>query len=297
VLRKSTPRARKVSIQISGGLGNQLFGLMLGLSIRSQSRVQVSFYFKQIKGESIDKLYNLNEPFFGTFEGSVQPSFFRRALAGILRRAGISPGLVARASGIFDSQVVGFDPALDLSRTSRFLRGYFQSYRYFEKLGAIELPLKNPTEWFERNLKFLDNEKFGAIHVRRGDYLGLSGTLGILGANYYSLALKQIRGGENPPTRWVIFSDDLLLAKKLIGDHIEDDAIWLDPPEESNSAESLALMSMASHIIIANSTFSWWAAWLGRPSQVFAPRDWFRNLPDPVGLIPAHWVTVESDWL
>jgi hypothetical protein len=94
-----------------------------------------------------------------------------------------------------------------------------------------------------------------------------------------------------------IFSDDIQAAKDLLHLSVPSDTVWIIPPIESNSVESLLLMSKAKSIIIANSTYSWWGAALKQEKlDVVAPKKWFRSMDDPQDLYPPQWHLIESSW-
>jgi hypothetical protein len=134
------------------------------------------------------------------------------------------------------------------------------------------------------------------IHIRSGDYLQLSKTFGVLDQGFYLRAIKQLEMSKNAPI-WV-FSDDPKHARELLSDSVFADAFFVIPPREASASESLLLMSVATKIVIANSTFSWWAAKIGQESkEVFVPCPWFRNYPIPNDLIPNNWHEIQSSWL
>lgn len=178
--------------------------------------------------------------------------------------------------------------------------GYFQSWKYLEPVAALirseVANLTAPSRWFiEMSAVLTELAPWTALHIRRGDYLnpGTREYHGLAGREYYTRALAVIRSmGEQGPV--VVFSDNIAASRQLLGG-IEGDFMFVDPPPESRPLESLLLHSSGHSAIIANSSFSWWGAWMSdHPAKVVvAPRPWFDDLgTDERDLLPPHWLTV-----
>jgi hypothetical protein len=135
------------------------------------------------------------------------------------------------------------------------------------------------------------------IHIRLGDYFKLSDTFGILGENYFRNAIIEARKNYQQSPLWV-FSNDVDTAKKILKNIKGESFRYILAPAESNDAESMLLMSKGVAIVLSNSTFSWWSAAFSNPdTSVYYPNKWFKNLEDPIDLIPANWLPIQSDWL
>jgi hypothetical protein len=195
-----------------------------------------------------------------------------------------------------------FDPEILTEKKLERLSGYFQSWRYFPNVaGLLRSELMDPcatAAWVaaaESDLKC--SGPWVAIHVRRGDYSTPKGRArhGLLGPDYYQAAWKHIIK-ILPHALPVIFSDEPDLASDLVGSVIPNTRV-LEPPVGALSIDSIRLMSRADAVITANSTFSWWGAWLGdkqlRP--VVVPRQWFAEPSlDATDLVLPSWHTSES---
>lgn len=164
--------------------------------------------------------------------------------------------------------------------TAMNLHGYFQSAKYFEghedKVAEILTP----------QFKF-DHSEYASIHVRRTDYLIHTDCYSYLDRrNYYNKAMSIL-----PNNKFLIFSDDLAWCKQeFTGNEFEFS-------EERDPLKDLAHMIGCNNHIIANSSFSWWGAWLDqKPKMVVAPRNWFGPKLAPThntkDLLPEGWIAV-----
>lgn len=173
------------------------------------------------------------------------------------------------------------------------LAGFFQSPKYFESIaGALRNELKELLSAQSKPDLRLTSPISVAVHVRRKDYLRHP-ELNVCGSSYYEKSMMRLRNSlENP--RFFIFSDDPVWCRN---EFIADDIEVVDSGEKAgNPLHDLHLMTKARHHIIANSSYSWWAAWIAKsPRQlVIAPKRWFAH-----GVIAPieekmlrHWETV-----
>jgi hypothetical protein len=175
------------------------------------------------------------------------------------------------------------------------MEGDWQSLRWFEDKAAIirsDFRFKTPmaaavAEWAGR----IQASESVAVHVRRGDYVSnpqAAAVHGAIPASYYAAASKKLLNqGINP--RFFIFSDapDWAANHLQLPGNVSVVRFAADIPD----SESLRLMTLCRHAIIANSTFSWWSAWLAeQPGQiVFAPRRWFRAREVSDSFFPLSW--------
>ena len=134
-----------------------------------------------------------------------------------------------------------------------------------------------------------------SLHIRRGDYVSNPVTNnyhGTCSLAYYKKAVLLLKEKiENPS--FFIFSDDLLWARENL-DFIND-MTFIDLDKSIPDHEEMHLMSQCKHNIIANSSFSWWGAWLNENSDkiVIAPKKWFSdNTINTEDLIPAKWMRI-----
>lgn len=144
-------------------------------------------------------------------------------------------------------------------------------------------------------LNMIDSKNSISIHVRRGDYVSNAATNkyhGLCDLGYYKKSIDYISKRVESPV-YYIFSDDISWCK--INLKIKGNVTYISHNNGDNSWEDMRLMSRCKHNIIANSSFSWWAAWLNTNLDkiVIAPRNWYKDLPrNMTDIIPSSWLTV-----
>jgi hypothetical protein len=158
--------------------------------------------------------------------------------------------------------------------------------------------LKNPSRWYEAMAAEIQIVNPIAIHIRRGDYLKYSDQYGLLSEDYYLKAIELAERSSHGKSEIWIFSDSTEQIHDNMPRVMSLKSRIIPTPDGISDAEVLLLMSLCTKIVIANSTFSWWAATLNaRSKTVIAPIKWFKGMEDPSALIPENWLTLESEWL
>jgi hypothetical protein len=294
-----------ITVQLVGGLGNQLFGYFAARHFESTLGIDSSYETSKIRGTlnahgvQID---SLNLP--GVFVDHSQslgkfPFALAEAVYAIAARSPFFSRIVPRRFRSYTSKVIGYDSEFTPKPESLFVRGYFQSWRYSQHLTPDQIQkidIRNPSEWYTETLAKVREVKPIVIHVRRGDYMNSAEEWGLLGPDYYRPALASLVSMVGSRPVW-IFSDDIAAAKLMLADVAPSGSEFVEPPAHTNPAESLLLMTHATGIVIANSTFSWWAARLGKNNgPVIAPSPWFRAIKEPADLLPPQWQRIQSHW-
>ncbi len=201
--------------------------------------------------------------------------------------------------GVYLPSEVGFcTDFLPNSKSFRFIDGYFQTWKYFEAVTSYfpewKFKLKEETLVLKSYLEKMSTENPIIVHVRRGDYLGLSESFGVLDEEYFKSGIDQLTSSKDDNKVWV-FSDD----PHFVQQNFKSFKIDCLPEIDANLSqeEVLFLMSQGRRIVTSNSTFSWWAAtFAGKNASVIAPSPWFRSIPEPVELIPDSWQLKPSVW-
>ena len=298
---------QKVEIELVGGLGNQLFGYFAGafyaqkfnkLLIVDLTQVSLGLtnHGSQLTSFKLSKSYELIRS---------KPRRFARLIKRIFDKFSIKFKLIKyfryKLFGVYQSKEVGFDSFLEKQSEISRIQGYYQTWKYvdnLQELGAdLSLEIIKPSNWFLELQNEINKVKPIVIHVRRGDYKNPDSPVGLLSRSYYQDAIEIVKSKYEKSNFW-IFSDDIADSHKLLDGLIPKNSNWVSPPEGSDPAESLVLMSLSKVIIIANSSFSWWAAKTGVEKKlVIAPNPWFKSLKSPSYLIPNSWEQVKSSWM
>ncbi len=290
-------------MQIIGGLGNQLFTFFAAYDYVLNFSKKLVVNTSEIDLKSFNHRSNIKSfEFLKNFiiAPPRKKSVIEKFIEALSRRSILLNSLFFNMSGIYCSPKIGYDEMLKRNGNISFIKGYYQSFKYLENLfhgGKFpDLILSQKSDWFETMSNEILSKQVVALHFRRGDYSQVQSSLGLLSRDYYKSAIAHFKAELLQSELWV-FSDDIYLAKTLLGDIFKDQTKWIEPPSDTDPAESLVLMSYAKGLIIANSTFSWWAAATGNlEKKVVAPIPWFKNSPEPELLIPANWHRIQSNW-
>jgi len=292
-----------MKIELSGGIGNQLFQYSLGKYLQHEKPIELTFVSAPPGVRETIHKSKLKDFIFGVNVEILKRSKIVQIISKVDRhfshRVSKYNALAERIFQSYTQNGVGFDEKILKMRAPRRVRGYFQSYLYAESIRSeliSEFELIAPSECFLTYAAEARLTQPIIVHLRRGDYAKLSSSVGILGADYYFNGIKSLNGVNSQKQIW-IFSDDnrasLALAKQLEEFGIKD----IKQGFELTDSETLKLMSLGSGIVIANSTFSWWSAFLGNyENNVVAPQKWYKGLPDPTDLIPKNWKLIKSTW-
>ena len=283
-----------IIINLKGGLGNQMFQYALGrtLSLKNEAVLKL-----EINGlDRANKIGDIYREFgLGNFhiEKNIATAEEVRALKypyGIVSKGWrwISAKILKRSYVVFNPNVLNW-------KDSFFLDGYFQSPRYFDTIRDTLLadftlvhPLSLAGATFTTQMQSTTSV---SIHVRRGDYIKNPRVLaefGVCSLAYYKAAITRVKSMHSSPT-FFVFSDDIAWVRDNLD--VGENAVLVSDPTITDYQE-LVLMSKCAHNIIANSTFSWWGAWLNqnRDKIVIAPTPWFESATFDKNLIPHKWI-------
>jgi hypothetical protein len=285
---------KSVIVGLSGGLGNQLFqyaaGRSLSLRVNAPLKLDLSWFLGRT-----DRFYSL-APFAVSADTCTDRFPFSNRAKALSSR--ISKRLFASRMGVPIKREphFHFDPSFENIQKPCFLEGYWQSEAYFKRYSEEIRRDFNLTEPVPERCKAVAEEIKSAdaicVHFRRGDYISNTQAAklhGICSVDYYQRAVKHLGETVKNP-KCFIFSDDLAWVKNSLQLPFETKIV------DINSAESahwdLYLMTQCKHFVIANSSLSWWGAWLGKASnkKVVAPSRWFLA-DDKIDrdLIPKRW--------
>lgn len=278
-----------IFVRITGGLGNQMFQYAFARALQARGEKVVL----QWHGHRTKSRHN----------GCELDDVFETPLSRKIRVANESPLLNARAwfarktGRRREPKNIGYNPEF-LDANKGYLDGYWQTEKYFSDMAeTIRDDFRFKPLTGAKNLeleKRISSEPCVSIHVRRGDYVNHPGLGGICTADYYRHALERLDAAHSAATR-IVFSDDIPFCREFLA---SQDAVFVDWNRGEDSWMDMALMSRCTHHIIANSSFSWWGAWLDgkREGMTIGPEKWFSDAAENTNpdIYPASWTTRPS---
>lgn len=286
--------------RLDGGLGNQLFQYAAGLALAEKLAAPLKIDLTALARDPLRRFELAN------FRISAAVASPEEIGAFVTRpsRAQRAWGRLAVALGIGDHRVAfreyryGYNRLFAAIRRPVYLSGYWQSERYFsaiaDQLRAELTPVAGLSPASRQVLAEIESCPAISIHIRRGDYLtnpAAAALLGLCPLEYYAAAVARLAAQVADPC-FFVFSDDPQWARDNL--KIDYPVRFVEANGPERGVEDMWLMKSSRHHIIANSSFSWWAAWLNdRPDKiVIAPRRWFsdpRRNRDTADLIPPVW--------
>lgn len=296
-----------ITIQLVGGLGNQLFGYFAGRFLSKKLNVDLKLDMSEFDlgitahGSDI-RSFAIREPIvFRESEKRFHVIVANNFLNFVATRIPRTRLIVENLTSIHTSQEIGLDPRMDFVKPGMFVRGYFQSFEYVSNVisnGEESLPgLKDPSSWYQDQKKLALSTQPIMLHARRGDYAKKENAdFGMLSVEYYKGAAQTLRRALGDDREIWVFSDEIDLARQELATSLSGNVKFIEPPKGTDPAESMMLMANGAANVISNSTFSWWSAILNSAQLVVAPTKWFKDMKDPEDLIPPHWLKQESSW-
>ena len=288
-----------VITKLIGGLGNQMFQYAAGraLAVRNGSELLLDL--------SGFANYTLRPYALDEFRITARPAtpahieWIRRGerWSPVTRMSRRFPALKALARHhLVTERYFHFDPAVTRLRGNIHLDGYWQSEKYFRDVAdVIRMELRPRSEPDTRNRELATRIRGASsvsIHVRRGDYVSnaeANAVHGTCSPEYYEKAVAFV-AHQVPNPELFVFSDDAAWARENL--RFTHPTTHVTHNGADRPHEDMRLMSSCRHHVIANSSFSWWGAWLGDnpDKRVVAPREWFRRRElDTRDLIPDSW--------
>lgn len=289
-----------VVVKLLGGLGNQMFQYAAARSVANRLGVELLIDISAFESYDLRRYELASFRIHGRVASlsDVNNIGFSNQLPAwilcLLRMMGFlsHPVVYKESSFAFDENILKVSPPI-------YLDGYWQSEQYFFNLASDlrrEFTLNQPLD--EVNHKMLEqiqhpSREAVSLHIRRGDYVSNAQTAqfhGLCSLEYYRLAVDYISENVSNP-HFFIFSDDLKWVREnLLLNH---PMTLVDVNDANHGVFDITLMSSCRHHIIANSSFSWWGAWLNSyvGKIVIAPKRWFADATlDTSDLIPGSWI-------
>jgi len=289
-----------LAVRLMGGLGNQLFQYAFGRQLAEALGVPLHLDLRSfgeiVPGQTV-RSYELGVyPISAEIaEPSHLPKLKTSKPGRWLARAAATCGL---QMDVIEYLPPGYRAGLPTKRNALYV-GYWQSAEYFQhsaELLRIELtPKREPNASNREYAVKIANTNAVSLHVRRGDYASVARTNqthGLAPLEYYRESIRTMRERTEAPT-FFVFSDDLAWCRENLP--LGDSAVYVEGNGGAMAYEDLRLMSLCRHHVIANSSFSWWGAWLNpSPAKiVIAPARWFADSTiDTTDMIPKEWIGI-----
>ena len=278
-----------ITIYLSGGLGNQMFQFAAAYKLakisKSSLKINIDDYDSNIRNYELDKFPFIKK----NYTPNVKKSLIHWKILRFFN-------FLSNKKHFYEAHPFVFDHAFLEAPKNSDLHGYFQSEKYFTDIRSDILKVfefkKNIDAPFLVVRKDILGNNSVSLHVRRGDLVSNKSANkyhGILSISYYKKAIKIIELHVKKP-KYFLFSDDLIWAKNNF--HFLKDLKLVDINQGSLAYRDVQLMSLCKHNIIANSSFSWWGAWLNKNPRkiVIAPKKWLKVKKEPLSdIIPESW--------
>ena len=287
-----------VIVKIEGGLANRMFQYALFLSLRNrrndvyldEKTFKPAWSFEKISLKKTFPHLDCSERDLSNFKVETRPGKVAHAIRNIVERIS--------NKYFFQKEFRFYPEILDNLPKDIYLRGYWQSEKYFKDVEEEVRKAFTFDAFTEKeNIKAAEkmrNENSVAIHIRKGkDYMQQVLTAGTCPKEYYVKAIDHIRTHVDAP-KFYIFTDNPDWVKENLG-FIDYTLVNWNPVSGDKNYRDIQLMSCCKHNIIANSSFSWWGAWLNsNPNKiVIGPKVWF----NPEGKIKVVGDIICESWV
>ncbi|NVO02114.1 MAG: alpha-1,2-fucosyltransferase [Bacteroidetes bacterium] len=301
-----------IVVKIQNGLGNQLFqyatARALSIFLNTELKVDLQFY-EDPKNENAYRLFKFNLPIFIATQiecNSLKSNIQIPKLYKLLSRLGYQSSKYYKTSHLFESKILALYYREKRQLKDYYIEGWFGNEKYFFGIKDLLVNELNANSLLNSKnqitLEEINKSNSVSIHIRRGDYLN-NPFFTNLSNTYYNNSIKRLLDEiENPI--FYFFSNDINWVKNEFSK--TPNSIFIDNnsfPDthfsNQGDIEDLMLMRSCKHQIIANSTFSWWGAWLNQNPEkiVIAPKKWYDNEKaqkeyESSDFIPKEWIKI-----
>jgi hypothetical protein len=290
-----------IVVQLLGGLGNQMFQYAAGRRLALEKSVPLKLDIQSFETYTL-RSYRLFH--FATQAEIATPAELRQFVA---------PGIGGKARRLAERRLLPrerrhiyyertpYQFEVDILNTPDdvYLQGFFQTEAYFKPVEAIihqDFTIKTPPDVRNREMAArIGSVHAVSLHIRRGDYASNAETRafhGLLPLDYYQTAMRRIAETIAQP-HFFVFSDDPAWAREYL--QLDYPLTLVDHNDAEHDIDDLRLMSLCRHHVIANSSFSWWGAWLCTYPEkiVYAPERWILDRSiNSRGAVPPNWQRV-----
>jgi hypothetical protein len=294
-----------IRVILSGGLGNQMFQYAAGrsLAILHSTKLVLDLSNLKLTSSKVTKRGFELENFKIVAEVDQGKNSF---IVNLLDKTPLFLNRLVNKNIIYKEKDQNFDKDMLLQSDNTCISGYWQSHKYFNSIKSQLIdefqPIAPLSYESQKVMHAIESSNSVAVHIRRSDYISnrkASSFHGVLALSYYFNAMNLIKHKYND-ANYFIFSDDYEWCNNNFKNNYKNiNIIDANKHGEKRDWEDLILMSKCNHHVIANSTFSWWPAWLADFHEgnhnhvVIAPKNWFNDSDakfNTLDRFPAHWI-------
>lgn len=290
--------------RLIGGLGNQMFQYAVARHLAKIYNTSIKLDISGFQTYKLHKYslapFNIQEKFASADEVQSLTNPEQTKIGRMFHQMFHSHPKRA-SSHICEKKLFRFAPYILKLPDNVYLDGFWQNEKYFFDISEIirrEVTVKFPQKGKDKEFAdMICDAESVSLHIRRGDYVTDSKTQekhGICSLDYYYRSIDRLTQMTEKPHLF-IFSDDPQWASDNL--KLSIPATFVDHNNANTNYEDLRLMRQCKHHIIANSSFSWWGAWLGENKNklVFAPKIWMAKYQhDSKSIIPNRWIKIAN---
>jgi len=301
-----------IVVKLSGGIGNQMFQYAFGRNLSKMKGKKVKYDISSLENDNLRKFslgcFDVNISFANDTEVN---TLTENRLLSVMSKIKIKPERL-RVFLLFSSYKIipiklrkcvtqtklSFDPMFFKVSNAVYLDGYWQSEKYFHGVeNELRKDFKFKSKLIGKDKKIanlIKQKNSVSVHIRRGDYIlneSTNNLHGVCSLDYYKSALGVVEKSVKDPY-YFIFSDDISWAKDKL--NFLKNCFFVEGKNRKDF-EDMYLMSLCKNHIIANSSFSWWGAWLSKNKTklIIAPNKWFNTVYwDSSDVVPENWVKI-----
>ena len=281
-----------IVVRVVGGMGNQLFQYATGRNLAHENKARLYLDIRNL-GENTPTSLATRQFGLNAFRASLNFASDRL----INRFHQQKPTWLFKSEYKTEKEkYYSYNPQVLKLKGNIYLNGYWQSEKYFAAIRPLllkEISLrKRPSNTYTKYAAMIKDLNSTSIHIRRGDFVSNKSTKkfhGVCQKEYYFRALDIISQNARLHARSFIFSDDIEWCKKVF---VGSDFVFVNG---TSDAEDIILMSQCKNNIIANSSFSWWGAWLNNNVEkvVICPKNWVKSRSiNTKDIYPKDWIKI-----
>lgn len=279
-----------------GGLGNQMFQYAFYRCLQLENK-DVALDLSEFKdyslhnGFELTKIFsiNINEPDYALVDEIKKAAASTSIWSKIYRKLKLPTRYTVQNDFNYNPKYCNF-----ANTQTKYLEGYWQSEKYFSDYADVirnDFTFPDIDNSNELYVTKIQQTNAVSVHIRMGDYVNHPLHGGICTLEYYTQAIEIIKSKIANPM-YFVFSNDIEWCKQNLE---MSNAVYVTGNVDENSYRDMQLMSMCKHNVIANSSFSWWGAWLNNnPNKVvIAPSKWFNDESiNTCDLLPESWIKI-----